>query len=414
MKHLTSASSRPRWTAWPLAALLSAACTWAPSIGAQTLDLPPATPSSAAPAAAPAAGVPASEINANAPERYTVKTGDTLWAISGLYLKSPWRWPQLWGMNKAQIRNPHWIYPGQVLVLERNGDMVRLSTEGSNGGRDDTTPIVVKLSPRTRYESLSEAALPTLASNLIEPFLAEPLILDETALLNAPRIAATQENRVMITRGDRAYATGTPTQPLKDTQLTRVALDYRVFREATPLKDPITNEVLGYEAQYVGQAKLARPESSREYRNAKDDIETVLVPATIDIVSAKEEMRPGDRLQPEPQRQLRSYTPHAPDDPIEARVVSIYGSAVRFASQNQVIVINKGTRDGVEVGHVLSILSAGERIVDRSGERPRMLQLPDERVGMVMVFRPFERLSYALVLQVTDSVKVGDRLTNPN
>lgn len=419
MKHLTTAPTRSGLTALsaalPLVALIAtAAASWpARTAHAQNLVVPATAASAAAPTQS--AGVPLTELAPNAPERYTVKTGDTLWAISGVFLKSPWRWPQLWGMNKSQIRNPHWIYPGQVLVIERRDGMVRLRLEGTGDDSKATndTPPTVRISPRTRIESLTDSAIPTLPNHLIEPFLTEPLVVDESALLNAPRIVATQEGRVLLSRGDRAYAIGATNQPLLDNGGTRTSREYRVFREATPLKDPVTGEILGYEAQYVGQARLVRSQSTQVSTDADGKPQTNVVPATIDIMSAKEEMRTGDRLQPEPPRQLRSYTPHAPENHIEARVVSIHGSSVRFATQNQIVVINKGTRDGMEVGHVLAVMSTGQQVIDKGSETRDVLQLPDERAGLLMVFRPFERVSYGLLLQVTDSVNVGDKLITP-
>jgi nucleoid-associated protein YgaU len=354
-------------------------------------------------------GVPLSELAANAPERYSIKSGDTLWAISKLYLKSPWRWPELWGMNLDGIKNPHLIYPGQVLVLERKNGLASLRLAGS--ADDDLTSATVRVSPRTRIELLGDSALPTLKSHLIEAFLAEPVIVDEAGLKAAPRIVSTQEGRVLLTRGDRAYARGTPESPLLDDL--RLQKQFRIFRNATALKDPTTNEVLGYEAQYVGKATLARGESTAEVQNPDASVSTAVVPATIDIIAAKEEMRVGDRMLPEPPRELRTYTPHAPKDKVEGRIVSVYGSAVVNAAQNQVVAINRGTRDGMEPGHVLAILKDGERIVDKTDEARPLMKLPDERNGLMMVFRTFERLSYALILEITDGVRVGDRLTNP-
>jgi hypothetical protein len=186
-----------------------------------------------------------------------------------------------------------------------------------------------------------------------------------------------------------------------------------VFRNATPLKDPQTGEVLGYEAQYVGKALLVGSESSQESTDKDGKPHTDIIPATIDIVAAKEEMRVGDRLLAEPERQFQTYVPHAPQGQIDARIVSVYGSAVANAAQNQVVVINRGTRDGMESGHVLAILKYGARLVDKTDPARTELKLPDERNGLLMVFRTFERLSYALVLEITDGVKVGDRLVNP-
>jgi nucleoid-associated protein YgaU len=355
-------------------------------------------------------GVPLSELAANAPDSYTVKRGDTLWAISGVFLKNAWRWPELWGMNLDDIKNPHLIYPGQQLHLEKKDGRAVLRTRQSASGQ---APLdTVRLSPRTRYESLASDALPTLKSHLIEPFLSEAVIVDENGLKSAPRIVAAQEGRVLLSRGDRAYARGEGAAVLIDLPGQKQKA-YRVFRDATPLKDPVTGEVLGYEAQYVGKALLARGESTQESTGKDGKTRTDTVPATIDIVAAKEEMRVGDRLLPEPAQQLLSYVPRAPDGKVDARIVSVYGNAVANAAQNQVVVINRGTRDGMQSGHVLAILKSGARLIDKTDAARTELKLPDERNGLLMVFSTFEKLSYGLILEITDGVKVGDRLVNP-
>jgi nucleoid-associated protein YgaU len=357
------------------------------------------------------AGVALSELAPNAPDNYTVKRGDTLWAISGLFLKSAWRWPELWGMNLDDIKNPHLIYPGQKLYLERKNGRATLRTQPSAAGEVPTD--TVRLSPRTRYESLASSALPTLKSHLIEPFLAEPVIVDENELKAAPRIVAAQEGRVMLTRGDRAYARGQGDAVLVDDPGQKQKA-YRIFRNATPLKDPVTGEVLGYEAQYVGKAVLVRGESTQESTGKDGKPRTDITPATIDIVGAKEEMRVGDRMLPEPVQELLSYVPHAPVAPVDARIVSVYGSAVANAAQNQVVAISRGARDGIERGHVMAIMKDGARLIDKTDEGRTEIKLPDERNGLLMVFRTFEKLSYALVLEITDGAKVGDRLVNPH
>lgn len=356
------------------------------------------------------AGIPVSELAPNAPDEYTVKPGDTLWAISRLFLRSPWRWPELWGMNIKEISNPHRIYPGQVLYLDKSGGRARLSTRRGSGEPEGT----IKLSPRTRYESLSGMALPTLNPSLIEPFLSEPIIIDEDTLRTAPHIVAGNDSRVLLARGDRAYALGDSNSPL--IEAAGPVKTFRIFRNATPLKDPATGEILGYEAAYLGKAQLKRSQSmTTELNNGKEVVN--LTPATIDIVAAREEMRAGDRLLPEPARQLLSYAPRAPEQVINGRIVSVYGNAVEFAAQNQVVVINKGTRDGIESGHVLAILKNGETIVDRAGAPndtgKEVIKLPNERIGLLMVFRPFEKASYALVLEINDAPRIGDLLVNP-
>jgi hypothetical protein len=339
-----------------------------------------------------------------------VQRGDTLWGISSIYLKRPWRWPELWGMNLAQIKNPHLIYPGQQLFLEKLDGQARLRLGGSAQAGEAAGLPTVRLSPRTRQEPLGQA-LTTLQANAIDPFLAEPLIVEEHELAAAPRIVATQEHRVLLTRGDRAYARGPLEAPLLDGA--NAPRQFRIFRQATPLKDPVSGEVLGFEAQYVGKAALLRGESSQDTEEANGQRLNLPVPASLDIVAAKEEMRVGDRLLPEPERQFLSYSPRAPQAPVDARIVSVYGSAVVNAAQNQVVAINRGRRDGLESGHVLAILKDGRRLSDSTDPARALIKLPDERNGLLMVFRTFERLSYGLVLDITDSVHIGDRLSNP-
>ena len=389
------------------AALVGGGC--ALTVLAQNYPITPQQRSTAEQVAA--AGVPLAELAPNAPDTYTVKSGDTLWGISGMYLRSPWRWPELWGMNMDQVRNPHRIYPGQILYLEKVDGLARLRIGQPPAGAALDT---VRVSPRTRFAGLVDTSIPTLPPHIIEPFLNEAILVsDADTLENAPRIVAVPEDRVLITQGDRAYARGMSGVPLVERD-PRVADYFRVFRNATPLRDPGTRQVLGYEAKYLGSAELVRSEGVKDVSSGTQTA-SMLVPATIDITRAKEEIRVGDRLLPEPPRALYSYVPRAPAQAVDGTIVSVYGDAVAMAGQSQVVVINKGLADGVEMGHVLAIQKAGRRIVDRSkdGERAQ-LQLPDERNGLMMVFRSFDRLSYALVLDVTDVVRVGDRVSNPH
>jgi hypothetical protein len=394
-----------------VATLAALAATGAGSAFAQAY---PVTPQQRAVAQQTAqAGIPVGELSPTAPDEYTVKSGDTLWGISHMYLRSPWRWPELWGMNINEIKNPNLIYPGQVLYLDRSNGRARLSTRrGGSGGGDYGT---IKLTPRTRYESLSGLALPTLNPSLIEPFLSEPIIVDQDTLKTAPHIVAGNDDRVLLARGDRAYAIGDAGAPLVEQP--GPIRSFRVFRDATPLTDPATGENLGYEAHYLGKVELKRGQSEATQLDNGKEV-TNVVPATIDITAAREEIRAGDRLLPEPPRSLVSYAPRAPDHVIEGgRIVSVYGNAVQFVSQNQVVVINKGTRDGIEAGHVLAILKNGQTIVDRAGAPDntgkQTLKLPNERIGLLMVFRPFEKASYALVLEVSDAPQANDLLVNP-
>ncbi len=375
------------------------------------------------------AGVPLSELVPDAPDSYVIKSGDTLWAISRMYLRSPWRWPELWGMNLEEISNPHLIYPGQTLNLVRTADgRARLSgsppggdgsgSDGSGTAQPGTTARegaggmpTVRLSPRVRSEP-ARTPLTTLQTRDIEAFLAEPLIVEEKELQSAPRIVAAGENRVIIGRGDRVYARGSADAPLLDDQ--DKIKQYRIFREARPLKDPDTGDILGYEAEFLGKAALIRSEGKIEVASASGPAATALVPATIDILSAKNEMLVGDRLAPEPEREFLNFVPRAPAAGVSGRIVSIYGSnSVVNAAQNQVVVINRGKRDGMESGHVLAILKDGQQLIDKTDPARPLIKLPNERNGLMMVFRTYEKLSYALILDVTDTVRVGDRLSTP-
>ena len=351
-------------------------------------------------------GVPVSELAPNAPDTYVVKRGDTLWDISRMYLKSPWRWPELWGMNLMALPNPHLIFPGQTLYLDKSDGYARLRTQPTGGS--DT----VRLSPRTRTDSLASLALPTLKTHLIAPFLVEPLVADAATIEQAPRLVATTDQRVLMAAGDRVYARGNPDAPLSTKP--GQPRSFRVFREAIPLKDPVTGEVLGYEARYLGNAELARSETTEEISDGKGNLKQEPVPATVDITSTKEEIRAGDRMLPEPPRTFKNYIPHEPQTSVNARVVSIYGSTpVAVAGQNQVIAINMGTAQGMEPGHVLTLLTQGDRVRDTTAEGKPTIKLPSEHNGLAMVFLTFERVSYALLLDVRTGVRVGDRLVNP-
>jgi hypothetical protein len=359
------------------------------------------------------AGVPLSELAPNAPDSYTVKSGDTLWAISGLFLKSPWRWPELWGMNMEQVRNPHRIYPGQVLYLDKANGLARLRMGEPPAGQPGALETV-RVSPRTRVSGLPDTSIPALPPHVIEPFLNEAILVERAEDLDlAPRIVAGPRDRVLLTQGDRAYVRGYEGTPLVERD-PRMIDSYRIFRNATALRDPVTGRVIGYEGRYLGSADLVRSESIQPVASRSGGTEQMVVPATIDITRAKEEMRAGDRLLPEPARVINSYVPRAPSQPVEGHIVSVYGDSVSLVGQNQVVVINRGVAEGVENGHVLAILTAGERVDDRTMDNQRrQVKLPDERNGLLMVFRAFEHLSYALVLEVNETVRVGDKFGNP-
>lgn len=340
------------------------------------------------------AGVPLSELAANAPDSYLVKKGDTLWDISKIFLKSPWRWPELWGMNLEQIRNPHLIYPGQMLYLDKSNGRARLRV-----GKPLTNNGFEKLSPRTRVEAVGNAAIPAIPLSLIEPFLNEAVIFQTNELEEHPRIVAAQEGRVLLTRGDLAYVRG---------EIRPQITNYRIFREAKALTDPTTKEILGYEAVYVGAAEYVRPGDVRTGADGKPEI----VPATFTIGSVRQEVRIGDRLSPPPARDFDNFIPRAPEGQIGGQIVSVYGEALN-AGQNQIVALNRGARDGVERGHVLALWRAGASLIDRTDPAKPTMKLPDERHGNLLVFRVFDNMSYALILSVQEPVKRGDRFSQP-
>ena len=337
-------------------------------------------------------GVPLSELAPNAPDSYTVKTHDTLWGISKIFLKSPWRWPELWGMNLEQIRNPHLIYPGQVLYLDKTGGRARLRM-GQPLGADGSG----RLSPRVRSTDLGAGALASIPFNLIEPFLTEAVIFQTNELEQAPRIVATQAGRVLLSRGDTAYVRGDI-----------AGNDYRVFREPKPLLDPTTREILGYEATYLGAAEYTRQGETRVDAAGKTEI----VPATFTVTSLKQEIGVGDRLALVPSREFTNYSPHSPQGQMDGQIVSIYGDGLT-AGQTQIVALNRGAVQGMERGHVLALLRKGEQVKDTTDPSRPTITLPDERHGLLFVFRVFDRMSYALILSVKEPVSAGDRFTQP-
>lgn len=328
----------------------------------------------------------------NAPDQHTVVRGDTLWDISGKFLQHPWCWPRVWGMNREEIRNPHWIYPGQIVYFNRAAGRLQLTPPDGQANNGDLP--TVKLSPRIRTEGLDRDAIRSIPSRAIEPFLLQPLIVEEDELKTTPRIVAAEEGRVNAGNGDRVYVAG-------DLQS---GTSFQVFRPGNALKDPVTKKVIGYESAYLGTVKLTR--AAREQGEAHVFI----------VVNAKEEMSRGDRLLPLPPTPIVNYVPHPPEQEVAANIVSVYGGLAN-AGQNQVVTINRGHNQGIDVGTVLDLYDHGQTIRDKTqssgwfgGED---IKLPSQRYGELFIFRTFNNISYGLVMQVTDAVKIGDIARSP-
>jgi nucleoid-associated protein YgaU len=329
------------------------------------------------------------ELAPNAPDRYTVVKGDTLWDISGRFLSKPWRWPEIWELNREQIRNPHLIYPGDIVVLDRSGASPRLRLSrlvGSGGsGADPSGLPVERRQPQTRVEMLERDPVPTIDSTAIEPFLNRPLIVGEKELAANPRIVATQDGRVYLGRGDLAYARGIADDTVRE---------WHIYRQAKPLLDPDTRKPIAWEALFVGSARLEK---------AGD-------PATLRITSMTEEIGVGDRLMPSEPPKTFSYVPRPPAGEVDGRILAVYRGVTQIG-RNNVVAVNAGGGAGVEPGNVLAIHQRGRLVVDR--ETKEQLRLPDEAVGHLLVFRVFDNISYGLVMDASQSITVGDVVTNP-
>jgi hypothetical protein len=356
-------------TRYAVAALF--ACAWAAPVQAATCEFRP-----------------------NAPDQHLVVRGDTLWDISGKFLEHPWCWPQVWGMNKDQISNPHWIYPGQVVYFDRVNRRLSLTRPGGAGA--DAPSGITRLSPQIRTQGLGVDAVQSIPASVIEPFLSMPLIVENGELEGAARIAAIEEGHVYLGKGDKLYVRGA----------LNGGSSFQVFRPGNPLTDPDTGALLAYEAVYLGTVNLQA--------RAKPGVDV----HTFTVASSKQEMGVGDRLMPAPPTPIRNYVPHQPERQVDARVLSIY-SGVTYAGQNQVVSVNRGTLDGLDVGAVLQLYHYGKVVADPGGSKgifglgKTMIKLPDEQVGTLFIFRVFKHISYGLIMQVTEPVEVGDVAKSP-
>jgi hypothetical protein len=331
------------------------------------------------------------ELAKDAPDKYVVVKGDTLWDISGRFLQKPWRWPEIWQLNREQISNPHLIYPGDIVYLDTSGGSPRLRLGKPVGGSAGTTTVaqtderVERAGPSVRSEPIAPEPVPTINAQAIEAFLSRPLIVDPAGLATHPRIVATQDGRVYLSRGELAYVRG-----VNDDSVT----DWHIYRSARPILDPDTRLPIAYEAEFVGTAKLER---------AGD-------PATFRIVATTEEVGPGDRLMPADHSAVLTYAPRPPASEVNGRIVSIY-RGVAQAARNSVVALNVGSANGLEVGHVLEIKEHGRVVPDR--QTRELIRLPSEPIGHLLVFRTFDKIAYGLIMKSSRDVGIGDDVSNP-
>jgi hypothetical protein len=321
------------------------------------------------------------------PDRYVVIKGDTLWDIAARFLQDPWQWPEIWYVNPG-IDNPHLIYPGDIIKLEFVDGKPVLKLDRPAPGPSMRT---VKLSPSARLTTL-ETAVPTIPLDAIGQFLKYPRIVSEKELEDSPYILASNEDHLISGTGGKVYARGIEDEGVEQYQIVRRGQVYHAAGNS--------GEVLGYEAINVGHARVIRDGD----------------PATLLITQADREVLTGDRLVPAIDEDIsHNFLPHAPQAAIEGRILSVMDGIARIG-QYQVIAIDKGSRDGLEVGNVLAVYQSGEMVRDRIGPHRlggTAIKLPNERAGTVMIIRPFDRVSYALVMEAARDLRVLDKVTTP-
>jgi len=336
--------------------------------------------------------VPAKEIRVKAshPRQYTVKKGDTLWGISNLFLQDPWYWPEIWQKN-TQIQNPHLIFPGDVLTLVYVGGQPQiLVNEAQHKAvqQDSGELPVKKLSPSIRSKAL-QAGIPSIPGDAIRQFLSKPRVVTKEQLDNAPRIIGSDERHLILGHGDRVYIRG---------EIDKERVRFSVFKPGDELRDPVSNDLLGYEAKYSGDVHII----------------TYGDPSSGDITYSAREILIGDRLLPEDKSKLENlFFPHLPDKDVNAQIISLY-DALFGVAQYQIVVINKGERDGMEVGHLLATFTNGAVVRDHFDKRrSEPVKLPNERSGLVMLFKTFDRVSYGLTLESKRVIHKDDFVHTP-
>jgi hypothetical protein len=333
------------------------------------------------------------------PDRYVVQKGDTLWGIAQKFLRDPWRWPDIWRMNREQIKNPHWIYPGDVIVLVRGTASAPPQLKLERG--------TVRLEPTIRSTPLDANAIPSIPPGDLEPYLSRPLVTGPEGLATAAEIVAGRGNRAYRGDGDIVYVAGL------DPKAGNLWLLYRPGKTLTAWGNP--DDILGYEQDFLGMARVER---------FGTDV------ATVKILTARQEVVVGDLLVPAPPEKIVNYVPHAPQKPVAGHIIELAQNA-NEAGRGWLATLDKGAADGIDVGAVLAIDRVVAPVADPwpSTEPERMerfsdqtitvpppqhyLDIPPERIGLLFVYRVFDRVAYAVLLNTSDPVEVGDVVRNP-
>ncbi len=335
-------------------------------------------------------------LSADAPDQYTVKTGDTLWDIAKVFLRDPWYWPEIWYLN-PQVQNPHLIYPGDVLKLVSIDGQPRLTiAERGEGAAAAQSGGGKKLSPQVRREPLSQA-ITAIPYDIIASFTGRPTLLDKDQVKSAPYIVAFRDEHALAAAGNEAYARGLKDAPAE--------ARYSIIHIEEPLRDPDNNDLLGYEGVYVGSGPIA----------------TTGDPAKLILTDTSREALQGDKLFPESTDVNVDFVPHAPASDVDATVIAVQSHTV--IGQYQVIALNRGANNGLEAGQVLGINQSGDVVRDKFSKgglgggggfgHGKKVKLPEERIGVAMVFKTFPHMSFALVMEATHEIRQGDRATNP-
>ncbi|MFT5575601.1 MAG: hypothetical protein ACI89D_001119 [Bermanella sp.] len=315
------------------------------------------------------------------PKTYAVKKGDTLWSISRMFLEDPWLWPELWHYNQ-QLDDPHLIYPGDILYLiwvDGKPRLVKSIATNTVENRD------VKLTPQMRIVDLQES-IPSISLDVIGPFLTNSRVVDLDTLERAPYVVSGREGHIVTGAGDTLYARG----EFGENSV------YGIYRRGQVFKDPETGEVLGIQARDVGSGKRLSQEGSI---------------ATLQINRSNQEIRRGDRLLSQEDRSLKPrFEPKAPDADVEGEIIGVEGGVSQVGSMD-VIILNRGERNGLKSGDVLSIYQRGELVRDEIADET--VRVPDIEAGVLMVFRSYEKVAFAVVLSATQALRVGDKVRNP-